>query len=206
MRRILVTGATGNIGGHLLSMLADTPGIETVAGYRRPSDAPVLHEAGATPVWLEMDRIDSMPAALQGVDALFLLKPYTIKMLIQAKQLLDCAHHAGVRHIVHLGAHGNDDTPWAIIGWHHMVERYIEALDFEWTHLRPNFFMENLIKGINRDKGELYHYLAPHVPVSWIACRDIALAAHAALTRPAQYQGQKLHLRSEEHTSELQSR
>jgi hypothetical protein len=48
----------------------------------------------------------------------------------QSKALVDQARKSGVKHIVHLGACGADDTDVVHYGWHQFVERYIDRLCF----------------------------------------------------------------------------
>jgi len=186
--RVLVTGATGNIGAHLMTSLWGRPDVTAVPCYRQATDADRFRESGFSPVRLDMDDPESARAAVQGIDTLFLLKPYTIRMLIQSKIMLDAARAAGVQHVIHLGAFGADDTPWATIGWNHMVERYVEALGFGWTHLRPNFFMDNLFRTARPREGVVTHFLAEG-PVSWISCQDIAAFAASVILDPEKHRG-----------------
>ena len=180
---VLITGATGNIGSKLVAMLSEFSGITTVPCYRSEEDAERFATVGLSPVHLDMDNPELAREAVQGIDILFLLKPYSIRMLIQSKIILDAALHAGVQHIIHLGAHGHDDVPWATIGWNHMVERYIEALGFHWTHLRPNFFMDNLLRSARPEQQTVTHFLGDS-PISWISCHDIASVAAAVIANP----------------------
>ncbi len=189
MITVLVTGATGNIGGRLVTLLAGQSGVTTVPCYRSEGDAEKFAAMGLSPVHLEMDDPESARRAVEGIDTLFLLKPYTIRMLIQSKVIADAALQSGVQHIIHVGAHGADDVPWATIGWNHMVERYIEALGFNWTHLRPNFFMDNLLRSARPEQGVIAHFLGD-APVSWISCHDIAAVAAAVITNPEKHRNQ----------------
>ncbi|MBI0575600.1 NmrA family NAD(P)-binding protein, partial [Pectobacterium parmentieri] len=70
---------------------------------------------------------------------------YTVDMLRQSKVFLDEAKNMGIRHIVHLGACGRDDSTVAHWVWHQYIERYIEWSGFSFTHLRPETFMQNLL-------------------------------------------------------------
>lgn len=186
MTKVLITGATGNIGSQLVKLLQPRPDVDVVPCFRSADAAAEFERRGLAPRYLNMDDVGSVRSAMAGIDRLFLLKPYSIKMLIQSKRVLDAAKHAGVAHVVNLGAHGVDETPWAIIGWHHMVERYTEALGFDFTHLRPNFFMDNLLRSVSPESGEIYHYLGD-APISWVSTADIAACAAAALCAPEQH-------------------
>ena len=93
-------------------------------------------------VYLDLDQVDTMAPALEGIDRLFMVTGYTIDMLRQSKDLLNAAKRAGVKHVVHLGACGNDDTRIAHHAWHQFVERYIEWSGFSFTHLRPEIFIK----------------------------------------------------------------
>ena len=76
-----------------------------------PAKARPFEQAGVATVRLDLDDEAGMEAALQGIDSAFLLTGYTVDMLRQSKVFLDKAARAGVGHIVHLGACGDDEGP-----------------------------------------------------------------------------------------------
>jgi uncharacterized protein YbjT (DUF2867 family) len=136
-------------------------------------------------VYLDLDQVDTMAPALEGIDR-----------LRQSKDLLNAAKRAGVKHVVHLGACGNDDTRIAHHAWHQFVERYIEWSGFSFTHLRPEIFMQNLLgyggESYVKD-GVIRHYVGA-ARLSWVDCDDVSAAAGAALLDPQKHAGQTYRL------------
>ena len=191
MRRILVTGATGTVGGATMRLLkpdADAGRIELVGAARSADSAAKLRDRGYEPVAFDFDSPATLRPALQGVDAVFLLTGYSVDMLVQSKRLLDAAKAEGVRHIVHLGALAADDTPYAHFAWHQMIERTTEAMGFTWTHLRPNFFMDTVWSGFRHRPDRLVHFVGDR-RVSWISSDDMAAVAAQALRDPDAHAG-----------------
>ena len=186
--RILVLGATGQVGGAVVSLLRADPTVETVAAARDLTKAKAL---GVPAVHLDLDRIETYAGALAGVDRLFMATGYTIDMLRQSKDLANQAKRAGVRQIVHLGACGDDDTRVAHYGWHQFVERYIEWTGVTFTHLRPEIFMQNLL-GYGGERvvndGVLRHYVGG-AQMSWVDCDDVAAVAATCLLDPTGHAG-----------------
>src|SRR5471032_2633562 len=192
-RKILVTGATGQIGGELIRILASDDSLDIVAAARNPAKAQSL---GVPVVYFDYDRVETMAPALEGVDSVFMLTGYTVDMLKQSYALINAAKKAGVKHIVHLGAPGNDNTTVAHWGWHQFVERFIEWSGFSFTHLRPEIFMQNLLgyggSEAERD-GAIRHYIGD-ARISWVDVRDVAAVAAVALQHPARHAGKTYHL------------
>lgn len=200
---VLVLGASGAIGGALVrDLLNDSgpDGLKVRAAVRRPEAAEALRELGAETVFLDLDGIERGPierneplrAALAGVQRLFLLTGYSVDMLVQSKAILDAAKRAGVEHVVHLGAWATDDTTIVHLGWHQFVERYIEWAGFRFTHLRPNVFMQNILKFSLQaapDGGGIVRQSIGDAPVSWIDTDDVAAAAAAVLRSPGAHHG-----------------
>ncbi len=118
--RVLVMGATGQVGGALVPLLAREGHIEVVAAARTPGKA---EQFGVPIVHLDLDKIETFAPALEGVDRIFMTTGYTIDMLRQSKDLVNTAKRAGVQQIIHLGACGDDDTRVAHYGWHQFIER-----------------------------------------------------------------------------------
>lgn len=190
-RRILITGATGTVGGAVMRALgtdAAAGGIELFGAARSEASAAKLRDQGFATARFDYDRPETMCAALDGVEAVFLATGYTVDMLVHAKRLLDAAKAAGVRHIVHLGALAADDTPHAHFAWHQLIERTTEAMGFSWTHLRPNFFMDTVWAGLRQRPDRLTHFVGNRT-VSWIASDDMAAVAAAALRDPDTHAG-----------------
>ncbi|MCO5070828.1 MAG: NmrA family NAD(P)-binding protein [Rhizobiaceae bacterium] len=187
--RILVTGATGTVGGATLRALksdAEARRLELLGAARSEKGMSRLRDKGFTPVAFDFDEPATMRAALSGVDAVFLLTGYSVDMLVHSKRLLDAAKAEGVRHIVHLGALAPEDTPFAHFAWHQLVERAIQAMGFSWTHLRPNFFMDTVWNGFVHRPDRVVHFVGGQ-RVSWIASDDMAAVAAAVLREPARH-------------------
>jgi uncharacterized protein YbjT (DUF2867 family) len=187
--RILVTGATGQVGAAVIPYLAADPTVEVLAGVRTPAKAkhlsvPVAH--------LDLDKPETMAKALEGVERALLITGYTVDMLRQSKDFLNAARRAGVKHIVHLGACGNDDTRISHYGWHQFIERYIEWCDFSFTHLRPEIFMQNML-GYGGEsyvrQGVIRHYIGK-ARLSWVDTADVSEVAAASLLHPEKHGGQ----------------
>jgi NAD(P)H dehydrogenase (quinone) len=186
--RILVMGATGQVGGAVVSELVKYANIEVVAAARDVGKAGHL---GVPVVHLDLDKIETFEPALDGVDNVFMATGYTVDMLRQSKDLVNAAKRADVKHIVHLGACGNDDTRVAHYGWHQFIERYIEWSGIRFTHLRPEIFMQNLLgyggESYVKD-GVIKHYVGA-ARLSWVDCEDVATVAAACLLDPATHAG-----------------
>jgi NAD(P)H dehydrogenase (quinone) len=186
--RILVTGATGQVGGAVVSELVKYANIEVVAAARDVGKAGHL---GVPVVHLDLDKIETFEPALDGIDSVFMATGYTVDMLRQSKDLVNAAKRAGVKHIVHLGACGNDDTRVAHYGWHQFIERYIEWSGIRFTHRRPEIFMQNLLgyggESYVKD-GVIKHYVGA-ARLSWVDCEDVATVAAACLLDPATHAG-----------------
>lgn len=189
--RIVVTGATGTVGGEAMRLLradAQAGRLEALGAARSEAGAAKLRARGDTPVLLDYDRPETLRPALAGADAVFLVTGYTVDMLVQSKRLLDAAKAEGVRHVVHLGALAADDTPFAHFAWHQMIEYTIAAMGFSWTHLRPNFFIDTVWNGFRQRPDRIVHFVADR-RVSFVCAHDMAAVAVEALKRPDAHSG-----------------
>jgi uncharacterized protein YbjT (DUF2867 family) len=101
---VLVLGATGKVGAETARILAESGDIKVVAGVRSPEKAQHLKEKGIEVRHLDLDRQETLAAALEGINRALLLTGYTVDMLMQSKAFLDTAKQTGVKHIVHIGA------------------------------------------------------------------------------------------------------
>lgn len=194
--KVLITGATGLVGGKTLEVLRANKDIEIIAAVRSADKAGPFTAKGISTVVLDFDNEDTHLAALTGIDRLFIVTGYTVDMLRQSKSLVDKAKQAGVKHVVHLGACGRDDTTVAHWAWHQFVERYIEWAGFSCTHLRPEWFMQNMLSYGGQPSihnGVLVQFIEG-ARVSWVDVDDLALVAAEALSHPEKHSGQTYRL------------
>ncbi len=196
MSKILITGATGTVGGGVLRMLktqVDEGNI--VVGVRNPAKFAELMPRVPN-VRLDFDNPATLAKAVEGVETVFLVTGYSVSMLIQSKLFIDAAKAAGVRHIVHLGASGSSTSLFQHMVWHDYVERYIQTSGLDWTHLQPKTFMQNILTAIRPGSTTIRQFYGDTV-MGWIDPSDIAEVAAVCLTSPQKHNKQIYELSEE---------
>ncbi|WP_329086600.1 MULTISPECIES: NAD(P)H-binding protein [unclassified Streptosporangium] len=183
---ILVTGATGKVGGQVVAQLLDA-GVAVRALTRDPASA-TLPE-GAEVVRGDLADPATLDDALDGVESVFLVWPTFSADHAAPAAVETIAKHA--RGIVYLSARGvPDPTPGApeqdpnsILGSHALMERLIERSGLEWTFLRPGGFAANTLMWASqiRDTGTV-RWLHGAASRALIHERDIAAAGVSVLT------------------------
>ncbi|RYE32463.1 MAG: SDR family oxidoreductase [Sphingobacteriaceae bacterium] len=189
--KILITGATGQVGSKVIDILSNHKEVALVAAVRSVEKAEAFTQKGIAAVLFDFDNEQTYLNALTGIERLFIVTGYTVDMLRQSKALLDQAKIAGVKHVVHLGACGRDDTTVAHWAWHQLVERYIEWTGFTFTHLRPETFMQNMLTygGKKAIENGIIHQYVAGARKSWVDVDDVAEAAAQALLKPDLHSG-----------------
>ncbi|MBL9038975.1 MAG: NmrA family NAD(P)-binding protein [Archangium sp.] len=190
MARVLVTGATGNVGREVVRVCS-ARGLTVRAAVREPSAA---HAAAAETVNLDfLDRSTWAPA-LTGCDFVFLLRPPPLgDMKNTLCPFIEAAEGAGVRHIVFLSVEGADRMEWVP---HRKVERHLLASSLSWTVLRPGFFAQNLQDAYRRDivdDGRIY-VPAAGARVAFVDSADLAEVTARVFEHPDSHRGQALTL------------
>ena len=193
---VLITGATGQIGGDTLRNLQADESITLVAAVRSHAKAQPFTAQGIRTVIMDFDQEHTLAPALEGIDRALLVTGYTVDMLRQSKAFIDQAKKSGVQHMVHLGACGRDDTTIGHWAWHQFVERYIEWSGFSFTHLRPECFMQNLLSydGTRAVINGVIEQYTGDARFSWVDGEDVARVAAQALLHPDRHAGQTYRL------------
>ncbi len=180
---ILVTGATGTVGRPLLELLS-ARGEPVRAMVRNPAVAVVPPPVEV--VRGDFDASASLPGALAGVSAAFLLTAPSTPNGDHDAAFVAAARQAGVERIVKLSAIGTGAvTPEGeVIGSQHADgERVLREGGVEWTILRPSVFASNTLSWADAIRhGRPVANLTGAGRQGVIHPRDIASVAATALT------------------------
>lgn len=190
-KTILVTGATGQQGGAVAAALM--AGGHAVRAMVRDPEAPkarALADAGATLVTADLDRPETLPAALAGVDSVFLVTTMWTGLdaeVRHGKAMVDAAAAAGVGHLVYSSVASADrETGVPHFESKFEVEQHLAASGLNWTVSAPVFFYENLLFPFNTESiagGVFGQPLPAGRGLQMIALADIgAFNAHVLVT------------------------
>jgi uncharacterized protein YbjT (DUF2867 family) len=177
--RILVTGATGNVGRRVVSELRET-GVAARALVRNPAAADL--PGGVEVVRGDLTDPDSLRDALDGVRSVFLVWPFL--NADGAPAVVDAlARHA--RRVVYLSAMAvRDDREPRTNGVWGQVEHLIAGSGLEWTFLRAGGFAANTLGWADQIRTDgVVRWPYGGAARSLIHERDIAAVAARALTR-----------------------
>jgi uncharacterized protein YbjT (DUF2867 family) len=175
---VLVTGATGNVGRHLIQML-ESAGAPVRAASRR----------GSGGVHFDFRDATTWPDAFDGVRSMFLVRPPDIARV--AKELMPAVAYGqqnGLRRVVLLSVQGAGRVP---VLPHAAAERWLRSSGLQWTFVRPSYFDQNLstvFAADIRDRGEIV-VPAGGGRTAFVDALDVAAVVAAALLDPAAHAG-----------------
>jgi NAD(P)H dehydrogenase (quinone) len=144
--QILVTGATGSTGRETVRDLQHTDHTVRALVHREDARADTLREFGAEIVFGDLLDIDSVRAALDGIDAAYFAYPIVPGILDATAYFAQAAKEAGVGHIVNMsqGTCRRDSRSHASQN-HWVAQQILDWAEVPVTHLRPNLFAEWLL-------------------------------------------------------------
>ena len=180
---VLVLGATGTVGRELVRQLAAGGASVRALVRDRGRARGVLGRLAVEYALGDLAEPETVQRAARGCAQLFLLTPDGPRQVEQATGAAQAAAEAGVAHIVSLSSSDSArDAPFAWAQAHYAIEEHVESLGVHYTHLRPHYFMTNLLDALQVELGSL----VLRVPmgrgrISAVDVRDIAACAAAVL-------------------------
>jgi uncharacterized protein YbjT (DUF2867 family) len=180
---ILVTGATGNVGRHVLSQLR-AAGAADVRALVRPG-ATAHRPDGVDVATGSLDDPDGLAAALTGVETVFLVWPFLTTEGAPAVLEAIGRHARRLVYLSSIGVGGPEEQGDPIFTLHADMERLIDACGLPRTVLRSDTIASNTLGWAEqiRSTGVVRGPLTAATAV--IDPRDIAAVAARALTDDA---------------------
>lgn len=200
MTKILITGATGNVGIQVIKALQNiSPALDIYAGVRNVS-ADKLKLAGYKISYSHFDFEDTTTykTALQNCDILFLLRPPQISAVDKYfKPIIETCKASAVKHIVFLSVQGVEKSK---IIPQHKIEKIIVESGIPFTFLRPAYFMQNFITTLKPDliKNNRIYLPAGEARFTIIDVEDVGNVAAKILADPTLYINKRYELTNNE--------
>ncbi|MBW8485868.1 NmrA family NAD(P)-binding protein [Actinomadura parmotrematis] len=174
-QRVVVTGATGNVGRYVLEDLRER-GVPVRAATPHPRGGAARFDWTDAATWRP---------AFEDASAVFVVRPPQLSDVARDMvPALDEARRLGVRRFVLLSLQGAERNP---VVPHHKLERYLRATGDGWTFVRPSFFMQNLSTTHAADVRDHDRIIVPAGGgrTAFVDVRDVAAVAAAALADDA---------------------
>ena len=147
---IAITGATGQLGQHVIEELLKTvPASQIVAIVRNPAKADALSQRGI--VIRQADYTDqaAFTNALNGVDKLLLISSSEVgQRAAQHQNVINAAKAAGVKRIAYTSLLHADTSPLGLHVEHVETEKALAESGVPYTLLRNGWYTENYLASV----------------------------------------------------------
>lgn len=159
MKKLLITGATGNVGIEVIKALQKIQHQSDIFAAVRDlqKDVEKLSEFNLIPEKFDFTDTTTFEPALTNCQVLFLLRPPQISDINKYFiPLIEIVKKCEVKHIIFLSVQGVEKS--SIIP-HHKIEKLIIESRIPYTFLRPAYFMQNFTTTLHDDlvnKKQIY--------------------------------------------------
>jgi NAD(P)H dehydrogenase (quinone) len=149
-RKLLVTGAAGNLGRQVVELLLDAKAGPLIAATRTPEKLADLAQRGVDVRPADFAKPETLAKAFAGAERLLLIStgdlfPEGLR-LRQHRAAVKAAVDAGVKHVVYTSAPAPYPTAQgSLINDHYWTEQALAASPLEWTILRHHIYTDFLV-------------------------------------------------------------
>jgi len=181
--KILVTGATGSNGGAVMQNLVAL-GVNLRALVHHESKAQAIKDTGVEVVIADYLQPETLDAAFEGVDKIFLVTPWDPDAAKMASNAIAAAKRSGNPHIVRLSE--ASPPPIDVLRGgvlHAEIDAELEASGLPYTLLRPTYYMQNtMAAGQSVSSDGMIYMPFKDGKLGMIDIRDVAETAAKVLT------------------------
>ncbi|MBJ8675894.1 SDR family oxidoreductase [Citrobacter sp. DNRA3] len=144
---IAITGATGQLGQHVIeSLLKTVPASQIVAIVRNPAKATALSQQGITVRQADYSDEAALTAALQGIDKLLLISSSEVgQRAPQHRNVINAAKAAHVKFIAYTSLLHADTSPLGLADEHVATEKMLAESGIAYALLRNGWYTENYL-------------------------------------------------------------
>jgi uncharacterized protein YbjT (DUF2867 family) len=204
MSKLLITGATGNIGIELIHFLYEIDSNhQIIAGVRDIEKAKTRFKRYPKLEYVHFDFEDfeTFDKALSGIDSIFLLRPPHISEIDKYfVPLLSKIKSKKINQLVFLSVQGAEKSK---VIPHNKIERLIKAYELDYIFLRPSYFMQNLTTTLKADIKTKREIILPagKAKFNWVDSVNIGEAAAILLNKFDKYKNQAFEMTGTENKS-----
>lgn len=144
---IAITGATGQLGQHVIeSLLKTVPASQIVAIVRNPAKATTLSQQGITVRQADYSDEAALTTALQGIDKLLLISSSEVgQRAPQHRNVINAAQAAHVKFIAYTSLLHADTSPLGLADEHVATEKMLAESGIAYALLRNGWYTENYL-------------------------------------------------------------
>lgn len=190
MKRILITGATGNVGMAIIRCLfMNCVEEQIVAGVRNipESKSKFAENQKLEFVRFDFEKPETFKQALENIDLVFLLRPPHISDVDRYfKPLIEAIRQSGIQKIIFLSVQGAEKSN---VIPHNKIEKLIVQAGIPFIFLRPSYFMQNLTTTLLKDIQEKGRIILPagNAKFNWIDIENIGEAVAVLVCKFQEY-------------------
>lgn len=183
MGKILVTGATGNVGKYVTEYLIKQARDVKAAGMHEEKARAQFGE-GAEYCRFDFEKPETFENALQDVDRVFIMRPPQMGNPEDFRPFIETMKKQNtIKLVVFLSLIGIEKNPAPP---HHKIEKMLRNSGIPWCFVRPSFFMQNL-SGVHA--FEIKHFNRIVIPAgraltSFVDAKDIGEISAKILAEP----------------------
>lgn len=201
--RLILTGASGNVGNRIAKIIIPSYGDSVTLISRDKERLGDLMKDGARMSIGSMEDTTFLSSLFRNAETALVILPFprhTIEFKAfqgrVGESLFEAIRGSSLKYIVHvscMGAHRPDKTG-PILGNYDLERRLNWLKDIHTVHLRPSFFMEGFIDFLSFDQKEgiITSPLHPETLLPMISVEDVAKVAAGYILKRS-FRGQSIH-------------